>query len=333
MKPKVLLLLLLTCTVHNLFAQQGIKADKPLYRDPVEDGAADPAIVYNKDAKLYYMLYTNRRAKDTTLQGITWVHGTKIGIATSANGAKWTYKGECNFTGLNIDGMAYWAPDVVYYKKLYHMFVTIVPGIFTDWHHPRFIAHYTSADLVNWKYQSKLALSSERCIDASVFALPDGTWRMYYNNENDGKSIYYADSPDLYHWTDSKQKVVDTRGEGAKVFTWKGNNWMVIDSWNGLTVFKSADLVHWDKQEARILEQPGTGIDDKVKGGHADVVVDGDKAYIIYFTHPGHTPDNKGVDNYETRRSVIQIAELKLESSIITVNRDADVYIDLKKHK
>lgn len=82
-------------------------------------------------------------------------------------------------------------------------------------------------------FESKLNLSSERCIDACVFRLPDGTWRMYYNNEIDRKSIYYTDSPDLYKWTDSRKKVVgDQGGEGPNVFHWKGKNWMLVDNWN-----------------------------------------------------------------------------------------------------
>jgi len=42
------------------------------------------------------MFYTNRRANDTSLEGITWVHGSKIGVATSKNGAHWTYYDYCN---------------------------------------------------------------------------------------------------------------------------------------------------------------------------------------------------------------------------------------------
>jgi hypothetical protein len=44
---------------------------------------------------------------------------------------------------------------------------------------------------------STLKLASDRVIDACVFGLPDGTWRMWYNNERGGKSIYFADSADL----------------------------------------------------------------------------------------------------------------------------------------
>ena len=38
------------------------KAPAPLYCDPVHDGAADPTLIWNRDEKCWWMLYTNRRA-------------------------------------------------------------------------------------------------------------------------------------------------------------------------------------------------------------------------------------------------------------------------------
>lgn len=304
-------------------------APKPLFRDPIYDGVADPTIIWNKKEKKWFMFYTNRRAKDSTAKGITWVHGTKIGVATSEDGAKWTYKDTCNIN-YKLKDVTYWAPDVIKYKNKYHMYLTIVPGIFNDWYHPRSIIHLTSTNLMDWKFESELKLASERCIDASVFRLPNGTWRMFYNNENDGKSIYYADSKDLYNWTDSGMKIIKDRGEGPKVFVWKGKKWMVTDSWKGLNIYSTEDFLNWKRQEKNILQTPGTGEDDKVIGGHPDVIVNGDKAYIFYFTHPGRTPENKGVDSYETKRSSIQVAELQYINGEIICNRDEPVQINLK---
>ena len=65
-------------------------------------------------------------------------------------------------------------------------------------------------------------------IDASVLRLPDGTWRLWYNNERDHKYTYYADSPDLLHWTD-RDPALTERGEGPKVFRWRGRYWLLID--------------------------------------------------------------------------------------------------------
>ncbi|MHC0442485.1 family 43 glycosylhydrolase [Flavobacterium sp. 3-210] len=335
-KPKYLFLILIASLFSvTMTAQKDIQKDKkhiaskPLFRDPIYDGAADPTIIWNEKEKKWFMFYTNRRAKDSTAKGITWVHGTKIGVATSEDGAKWTYKDTCNIN-YKLKDVTYWAPDVTKYKNKYHMYLTIVPGIFNDWYHPRSIIHLTSSNLMDWNFESELKLASERCIDASVFQLPNGTWRMFYNNENDGKSIYYADSKDLYNWTDSGVKIIKDRGEGPKVFKWKGKNWMVTDSWRGLNIFSSEDFLNWKRQEKNILQTPGTGEDDKVIGGHPDVVINGDRAYIFYFTHPGRTPENKGIESYETKRSSIQIAELQYINGEIICNRDEPVQINLK---
>jgi hypothetical protein len=75
----------------------GNLADKPLFRDPVFDGAADPAVIWNKKEKKWFMFYTNRRANAPGLDGVSWVHGTLIGIAESADGgATWKYRDTCD---------------------------------------------------------------------------------------------------------------------------------------------------------------------------------------------------------------------------------------------
>lgn len=336
-KPRLLFTIVLSLFFLPLLAQHISKkeknnsADKPLFRDPIYDGAADPTLIWNEKEKKWFMFYTNRRA-NIGGNGVSWVHGTRIGIAESSDGAHWTYKDTCTIN-YPIKNATHWAPDVIKHKDTYHMYLTIVPGIFEDWRHPRTIIHLTSKNLIDWDFQSELKLASDRCIDATVFRLPNGTWRMYYNNEKDGKSIYYADSSDLYNWVDSGKKVVKDRGEGPKVFNWKGKNWMVTDTWNGLSVYSSEDFVNWNRQEKNILQIPGIGADDQVMGGHPDVVVSGDKAYIFYFTHPGRTPDNKGKDNYDTRRSSIQVAELEYSNGEISCNRDKPVQINLKHSK
>src|SRR3954471_13132640 len=43
-------------------APAGKIAPKPLFRDPVVDGAADPSIVYDRAEQKWLMFYTNRRA-------------------------------------------------------------------------------------------------------------------------------------------------------------------------------------------------------------------------------------------------------------------------------
>ena len=276
------------------------------------------------------MLYTNRKASidDSTVQ---WVHGTRIGIAESNDGSTWRYIDTANINYRPDAGYTHWAPDVIEHNGIYHMYLTYVPGTFKDWDHPREIVHLTSNDLLNWKYESTLKLVNQKVIDASVFKLPDGTWRMWYNNEPDGKSIYYADSKDLYNWVD-KGKAIAARGEGPKTFLWEGKYFMIIDAWKGMEIYSSDDLLKWTKQSTRILENPGKGKDDLAIGGHCDVVVNDGRAFVYYFTHPGRSkinPASKG--SFDDKRSVIQLAELKYENGEITCDRDEPVVVKNKK--
>jgi beta-xylosidase len=312
-------------------AQQA--APKPLYRDPVYDGAADPVIVWNPKAKKWWMFYTNRRATMPDSSGVKWVHGTRIGIAESADGINWKYKDTANINYRPDEGYTFWAPDIIEHKGTWHMYLTYVPGTFDNWNHPRNIVHCTSKDLVNWKYESTLPLANEKVIDASVFHLPDGNWRMWYNNEKDGKSIYYADSKDLYQWQD-KGKAIAARGEGPKVFRYKDQYWMVVDVWKGMEIYNSTDLLQWKKQPTRILEEPGTGAEDQAIGGHADVVVNDDKVYLFYFTHPGRSKDHPAKPgSIDAKRSLIQLTILEYNNGELTCDRNKPVYSKLKPGK
>jgi hypothetical protein len=312
------------------FSQQGV-APHPLFSDPVHHGAADPVVVWNKKKKKWWMFYTNRRADMPDSTGVKWVHGTKIGIAESKDGNKWNYVDTADINYTPDAGYTFWAPDIIVSKGVYHMYLTYVPGTFDNWNHPRYIIHLTSKNLVNWKYEARLSLNSEKVIDASVFELPDGSWRLWYNNEKDGKSIYYADSKDLYTWQD-KGKAIAARGEGPKVFFWKNTYWMIIDAWKGMEIYRSDDLLHWQKQANRILEAPGKGTDDGAIGGHCDVIVNNGKAYVFYFTHPGRNKSNPApVKSIEWNRSVIQVAEIEYKNGEITCDRNAPVVIQLKK--
>ena len=86
------ILLILAVTVHPFSSQaaqteeaeirdEGKIADKPLFRDPIFDGAADPVLCWNHKEKKWFMFYTNRRANVPDTVGVSWVHGTPIGIA------------------------------------------------------------------------------------------------------------------------------------------------------------------------------------------------------------------------------------------------------------
>jgi predicted GH43/DUF377 family glycosyl hydrolase len=334
---KIITTLIITGLVIAAHAQKNI-APKPLFDDPVYHGAADPVIIYNKQKKKWWMLYTNRRASisDSTVQ---WVHGTSIGIAESKDGRNWKYKDTANINYRPDSGYTFWAPDVIEHNGTYHMYLTYVPGAFKDWNHPRVIIHCTSKDLMSWNYESTLKLVNEKVIDASVFKISDSLWRMWYNNEKDGKSIWYADSKDLYHWED-KGRAIATRGEGPKVFYWPAGSgeqqqyFMIVDAWKGMEIFSSTDLLNWKKQTSRILENPGKGLDDQGIGGHCDIVVNNDKAYVFYFTHPGRRKDKPAArGSFDDKRSVIQLAALQYVNGEIICDRDAPVNIKLQKNK
>src|SRR5262245_65292681 len=91
------LILLISAIAIPVFCQGKI-ASKPLYRDPVYDGAADPVVIWNPLVGRWWMFYTNRRANAPGLSGVAWVHGSPIGIAESADGgAHWKYLGDAEF--------------------------------------------------------------------------------------------------------------------------------------------------------------------------------------------------------------------------------------------
>lgn len=312
----------------------GLVAAKPLYRDPVYDGAADPTIVWNPLVKKWWMYYTNRRANVPGLSGVTWVHGTPIGIAESGDGgAHWHYVEDAQFDlpdkygGTNV---TCWAPDLTHAPDgTWQMFLTVVPGIFENWNHPRYIVQLTSTDMVHWNQPRELALASDRVIDPSIEHMPDGSWRLYYNNERTGKSIDYAESTDLEHWTD-KGLAFKSRGEGPKGFRWHGKYWVIIDEWKGLGVFRSDDGMMWSKQPTNLVAGIGKGPDDGAQGDHCDVVVGDNRAYLFYFTHPGRNhPAAKG-DEHEQRRSSIQVTELREQDGWLTCDRDQPTHIALR---
>lgn len=283
-------------------------ADKPLYIDPVYNGSTDPMVCYNYNTSQWYMYYTSRRSNVEGLRGTESVHGSPIGISASSDGgATWKYIGNCNIDYHPDENPTYWAPEVIEYQGTYHMYLTYVPGIFDNWEHPRDIVHLTSKDGISWTTQSVLILAVQKVIDACVIQLPNGNWRMWYNNEVDNKSIYYAESPDLYKWTDKGKVDLGTVGEGPNVIFWHGKYFMIIDEWKGLSVFSSDDALKWKKQEEYLIagiplkeENPPSSNTDAAgnntqtqrkvsmvegsRGNHADIEISNGHAYLFYFS-------------------------------------------------
>jgi hypothetical protein len=306
------------------FALAAQAAPVPLYRDPVHDGAADPSIVYDPASREWVMFYTNRRA-DLPLadpRDVSWVHGTAIGVARSDDGAAWTYAGTAAIPA-ECTGPTLWAPEVQRFGDTWHMWLTVVPGIFTDWNAPRFVVHLTSSDLETWECGDRLELGSDRVIDASVLALPQGGYRLWFNDERAGKSIKYADSPDLEQWT-VRGTAVSTPGEGPKAFRWRDRWWLISDAWKGLLVQSSTDGEHWTAQPEHLLAEAGSRPTDRAKAQHPEVVVAGDRAYLVYFVHQSGEPEAER-DPAWGRRSVLQVVELEETDGRIAVDRQAPV--------
>lgn len=295
----------------------------PLFRDPVYDGAADPVVILNRETKEWWMFYTNRRA---VLPGpkYSYVHGTDIGIAVSSDGGKtWLYRGIAEGLEFEWGRNTFWAPEVIYAGGKYHMYCTYLRGVPYEWGHMSYIVHYTSDSLYKWKFESVLELGSEPVIDACVRPMPDGSWKMWYKRD---AHTYTAVSDDLYSWRETGLEI-DGRGhEGPNVFSFMGYNWLIADCWNGQLVFRSDTFDKWQFKNI-ILDRPGKRPDDGFIGGHAHVVVCGARAYIFYFVHPERTEMNRNDERiheeYGTKRSSIQVAELVFDGDTLRCDRDA----------
>ena len=308
-------------------------APKPLYRDPIHDGAADASLVFDRGQRRWVMFYTNRRAtlRLPDREDVAWVHGTHIGMATSKDGLRWTYAGAADIPA-HCTGTTLWAPELYYERGTYHMWLTVVPSIDHRWsgENKASIVHLTSPDLKRWSCADTVATGSERVIDASVIRLGKGRYRLWYKDERAGSRIFALDSTDLVHWKKVlPDPVTDTSSEGPKVFRYKGWYWLIADAWKGLIVLRSKDAAHWTEQPTRILEEPGLERTDRAKGQHPDVLVNDGQAFIYYFVHQGDEPEARR-DPYWHQRTVIQVARLKYAKGWLSVDRNETVRVPLK---
>lgn len=285
-----------------------------MYRDPVHDGATDPTLIRHRATGEWWMFYTARRP-DLECDGAEWVHGTDIGVATSADGGRsWTYRGTAEGLEFEPGRNTYWAPEVLWHDGTYHMFVSYLSGVRSDWSGDAQILHYTSQDLAGWDFASVLDLGSERVIDAAVYALPGGGWRLWFKDERDGSRIHAADSPDLYSWKrlPGPAAAGDQPQEGPSVFRLAGSYWMVTDNWSGLSVYRSHDLDSWSREPYQLLAP---------HGHHAMAVEQGDdEALLVYFTHVGDEHDRHAG---EERRSVVRATPLAVRDGRLFCAPDA----------
>lgn len=334
-KRNLVLLLIILLAVN--FSQAQINSKKipqaPLYMDPVFDGPADPTVFWNYEENNWWMVYTQRRANARTAN-LAWVHGTAIGVASSNDGGiSWTYRGtlDLNYqSGHNT----YWAPDVYYENGTYHFFVSFVQGVPTlHYDDPHDILLYTGKNMWELSFKQEIDLQSERVIDPTVVKLADNKYRIWFKHENAGYTTHYADSEDLLNWIPKGKAIDSTQCEGANVFYWQDRYWMITDPWYGIELYQSEKAEGW-KKEGVILSGIGQRNEDTGKGHHACVVPAGEFAYIFYHCNPeerfGHNTSWDKID-YKQRRSVIQVARLRLENGKVICDRDEPFELELPK--
>ena len=292
----------------------------PLYRDPIYDGAADPMIIRKVSDGKYYMFYTQRRANQQ-VTGVSFAYGTQIGVAESENGSQWHYRGALNLD-FEFGHNTFWAPEIVYDEdtERYHMYVSYIQGIYADWSGKATIEHYVSKDLFYWNHLGTLEFGSSRIIDPAIYRLPNGTWRMWYKDENQNSATCYADSADLHNWLYRGIATGDCVQEGPNVFALGGKYWLIADYWVAQAVYSSDDLEHFTRQPEDILGDTGTRNMDWGHGAHADVFTVDGRAFIVYFTHPN---GGEGMNRTaETAISVVQMAELKVVDGKLVCDRN-----------
>ncbi len=223
-------------------------------------------------------------------------------------------------------------PEILWAEGRYHMYVSYITGIPTDWEYPRQMLHYTSGNLWDWSFAGRVELGSERVIDACVYEVAPRRYKMWYKDEDNGSRTTAAVSEDLYHWEVLGEEVADCAQEGPNVFELGGVKWMISDFWRGLAVYRSEDFTHWTRCRD-ILEKSGTRPLDRGLGHHADVVVRGERAFLFYFCHPYamETEEESGGEEaakltpQERNKAVVQVAELTVRDGGLHCDRNAQV--------
>jgi hypothetical protein len=303
-------------------------APAPLFRDPVYDGAADPVVLWNPLEKEWVMLYTQRRA-NLEAPYLAWAHGTRIGIATSKDGVSWLYRGTPEGLDFERGHNTYWMAEALFDNGLFHFWIVYKKGFSSTWAGDPRMMHYTSDNLWDWKFEGPANLNYMNVVENNIYKMPDGTWRTWYKTyrPEGGWGIYVSESNDLYTWVQRKGKAFEGHNnEGARVFYWNNNYWLITDEWRGIGVYRSKEGDKWARQPGLLLSMPGRRTDDNNYGGNPYTIVQDNRAFIIYHSHPGWLHKKvdfwEEADSYDERRSVIQIAEIEIKDGWLFINRD-----------
>lgn len=292
-----------------------------LYRDPVYDGVTDPRVVID-DSGGWWMFYTQRRASlSHPGPGVAWVHGSRIGVAVSGDGVRWSYAGtlEPAPSGLLLEAgpppahvdRTHWAPEVVWDGTQWRMYLTEIDGIPDRWlGHARDIVEYVSDDLRSWSRTGPLVLGSDRVIDAAVARTPDGLWRLWCKDEASDSVTTVASATDLTVWSMDGIAVGGRAHEGPDVFELGGWWWMIVDEWRGMGVHRSADGIRWERQGGAddvILDTTPAG----GHGHHGAHVRHGEDMWFYYFCRAAPAAPHPGTG--EVRRSAVRRVRLAVE--------------------
>lgn len=318
----------------------------PLFIDPNYYGSCDPEVIWNESDQQWYIYYTARRP---ALEN-TWLQ-TPIGVASSPDMINWTFRGYCQFDGIGgtKDAPAtYWAPAMIVDDGKLHMFATFKEDLEPSlgaWGGPGRIRHFeTSLDdpIDGWTTVGDLHDATLNTIDATVYKLED-KFHLWFKGKPRGakqNQLYHLTSLDLYEWQKAKLTASDVfnpavTGSGFEeapyIFQWQGKHWLITDPHLGLFVYQSEDGIHWDFQ-GTILEAGGTRALDNNMARHCSVALVDDRAFIFYHVEPWRRYDleqKKGKDRIrifdqplKNRRSVLQVAELKIEDERLVCDRD-----------
>ncbi len=302
-------------------------APAPLFRDPVFDGAADPSLVWHEAEKAWYIFYTQRRSNQD-LPGVSWAFGTKVAIAKSTDkGRSWQYVGTAEGLSRGLAQETFWAPHVFEENGTFHMFVTFIPIIserFGSGQANPQILHYTSRNLVQWKFSDVVDVGSDRIIDPAVVKLRDGRWLMVFRDDRQKSMTAKVVSRDLKEWTRIEGVSGQGRHEAPVVLFWKNKFWLFIDEWKGIAVYQSDDGIQYTRNNL-ILDQSGKRPEDGYFGSHPGVALAGDRAFIFYHCHHGKTigvkPPAEEGNSLRNKLTSLQVAELEVRDGKIICDR------------
>ncbi|MEM9830914.1 MAG: family 43 glycosylhydrolase [Bacteroidota bacterium] len=335
----------------QVLAQHLLTPPSPLFVDPNYHGSCDPEIIWNQQDSTWYIYYTSRRP---TVEN-TWLK-TPIGVINSKDLVDWNFEGYCQFDGKGgkKDAEAtYWAPAIISHQGKLHMFVTYKPDTLPDkgaWGGSGKIVHYETPlnnPVTGWKKVADMHDTSLNTIDATVYP-KDDTFHVWFKGKEKGakkNELYHLASTDLYNWdsrgfteSDVFNEAVTGSGfeEAPYIFWWREKYWLITDPHLGLFVYQSEDGEDWQFQST-ILKEGGNRAMDSTMARHCSVAVIDDQAFIVYHVEPWRRydlEDKKGRNRIpifkqplKNRRSVLQIAELKIENGKLVCDRNEKIIL------